>query len=48
MNIEYFRKGLTNERPLAIIKLFFKLRFAQATKSQMVSSWVVLLSEYSK
>ncbi|EDW88680.2 pickpocket protein 28 [Drosophila yakuba] len=39
-------KGLTNERPLAIIKLFFKLRFAQATKSQMVSSWVVLLNRF--
>jgi len=40
-----FRKGLTNERPLSIIKLFFKLRFAQATRSQLVSTWVVLLSK---
>nr|XP_017013708.2 sodium channel protein Nach [Drosophila takahashii] len=39
-------KGLTNERPLAIIKLFFKLRFAQATKSQLVSTWVVLLNRF--
>ncbi|XP_016976874.1 sodium channel protein Nach [Drosophila rhopaloa] len=39
-------KGLSNERPLAIIKLFFKLRFAQATKSQLVSSWVVLLNRF--
>ncbi|XP_050740940.1 sodium channel protein Nach [Drosophila biarmipes] len=39
-------KGLTNDRPLAIIKLFFKLRFAQATKSQLVSTWVVLLNRF--
>ncbi|KAH8341640.1 hypothetical protein KR059_012851 [Drosophila kikkawai] len=39
-------KGLTNERSLAIIKLFFKLRFAQATKSQLVSTWVVLLNRF--
>ncbi|KAH8260141.1 hypothetical protein KR026_003539 [Drosophila bipectinata] len=39
-------KGLTNERPLAIIKLFFKLRFAQATESQLVSTWVVLLNRF--
>ncbi|KAH8412477.1 hypothetical protein KR009_002484 [Drosophila setifemur] len=39
-------KGLNNERPLAIIKFFFKLRFAQATKSQLVSNWVVLLNRF--
>ncbi|XP_016945073.4 sodium channel protein Nach isoform X2 [Drosophila suzukii] len=39
-------KGLTNERPLSIIKLFFKLRFAQATRSQLVSTWVVLLNRF--
>ncbi|XP_017121005.1 sodium channel protein Nach [Drosophila elegans] len=48
-NTVYFTgllKGLNNERPLAIIKLFFKLRFAQATKSQLVSTWVVLLNRF--
>ncbi|XP_017060929.1 sodium channel protein Nach [Drosophila ficusphila] len=39
-------RGLTNERPLAIIKLFFKLRFAPATRSQLVSTWVVLLNRF--
>ncbi|XP_017152396.1 sodium channel protein Nach isoform X3 [Drosophila miranda] len=39
-------KGLTNERPLAVIKFFFKLRFAQATKSELVSTWVVLLNRF--
>ncbi|KAH8298155.1 hypothetical protein KR018_009390 [Drosophila ironensis] len=39
-------KGLTNEQPLAIIKLFFKLRYAQATESQLVSTWVVLLNRF--
>ncbi|XP_033149961.1 sodium channel protein Nach [Drosophila busckii] len=37
-------KGLNNERPLSVIKLFFKLRFAQATQMDMVGDWVVLLS----
>ncbi|XP_062138956.1 pickpocket protein 11-like [Drosophila sulfurigaster albostrigata] len=37
-------KGLTNDRPLSIIKLFFRLRFAQATEMNMVGDWVVLLS----
>ncbi|XP_034666270.1 sodium channel protein Nach [Drosophila subobscura] len=39
-------KGLTNERPLAVIKFYFKLRFAQATKSELVSTWVVLLNRF--
>ncbi|EDW78097.2 uncharacterized protein Dwil_GK24820, partial [Drosophila willistoni] len=39
-------KGLTNKRPLAIIKLYFKLRFAQETKTEIVSTWVVLLNRF--
>ncbi|XP_068140957.1 sodium channel protein Nach [Drosophila tropicalis] len=39
-------KGLTNNRPLAIIKLYFKLRFAQETKTEIVSTWVVLLNRF--
>lgn len=35
---------MTNERPLSIIKLFFRLRFAQSTNMDMVGDWVVLLS----
>lgn len=35
---------MTNERPLSIIKLFFRLRFAQSTEMDMVGDWVVLLS----
>lgn len=36
---------MTNERPLSIIKLFFRLRFAQSTEMDMVGDWVVLLSK---
>ncbi|XP_034473935.1 sodium channel protein Nach [Drosophila innubila] len=39
-------KGLTNERPLSIIKLFFRLRFAQATQMDMVGDWVILLNRF--
>ncbi|XP_030555165.1 sodium channel protein Nach [Drosophila novamexicana] len=39
-------KGLNNDRPLSIIKLFFKLRFAQATQMDMVGDWVVLLNRF--
>ncbi|XP_062120719.1 sodium channel protein Nach [Drosophila sulfurigaster albostrigata] len=39
-------KGLTNDRPLSIIKLFFRLRFAQATEMDMVGDWVVLLNRF--
>ncbi|XP_032584504.1 sodium channel protein Nach isoform X1 [Drosophila mojavensis] len=37
-------KDLNNDRPLSIIKLFFKLRFAQSTQMDMVGDWIVLLS----
>ncbi|KAL7739651.1 hypothetical protein ACLKA6_018860 [Drosophila palustris] len=39
-------KGLTNDRPLSIIKLFFRLRFGQATEMDMVGDWVVLLNRF--
>lgn len=39
-------KGLTNDRPLSVIKLFFRLRFAQSTQMDMVGDWVVLLNRF--
>ncbi|XP_023163881.2 sodium channel protein Nach [Drosophila hydei] len=39
-------KSLNNDRPLSIIKLFFKLRFAQSTQMAMVGDWVVLLNRF--
>ncbi|EDV94098.1 GH25070 [Drosophila grimshawi] len=39
-------KGLNNDRPLSIIKLFYKLRFAQSTKMDMVGDWIVLLNRF--
>lgn len=43
-----YRKGLDDTKPLAIIKLFFKARFAQATETDIIGDWVVLLSIYLK
>ncbi|XP_030377170.1 sodium channel protein Nach [Scaptodrosophila lebanonensis] len=39
-------KGLKNDRPLAIIKLYFRLRYAQATAMDVASDWVVLLNRF--
>ncbi|XP_037959456.1 uncharacterized protein LOC119688867, partial [Teleopsis dalmanni] len=33
-------EGLTNDQPLAVIKLFFAKRYAQATETTVVSDWI--------
>ncbi|XP_075150393.1 pickpocket 18 [Haematobia irritans] len=37
-------KGIDDKKPLAIIKLFFKQRFAQATEMDIVGDWIVQLN----
>ncbi|XP_019895070.1 pickpocket protein 11 [Musca domestica] len=39
-------KNLSDSKPLAIIKLFFKQRFAQATEMDIIGDWVVLLNRF--
>ncbi|XP_046812693.1 sodium channel protein Nach [Lucilia cuprina] len=39
-------KGLTNTKPLAIVKLYFKQRFVLSTEMDIVGDWVVLLNRF--
>ncbi|XP_073824108.1 pickpocket 18 [Musca autumnalis] len=39
-------KDLSDSKPLAIVKLFFKQRFAQATEMDIIGDWVVLLNRF--
>ncbi|XP_059221725.1 pickpocket protein 28 [Stomoxys calcitrans] len=39
-------KGIDDKKPLAIIKLFFKQRFAHATEMDIVGDWVVQLNRF--
>lgn len=39
------RKDLNSVKPLALVKLYFKQRYAESTNVDVVGDWVNLLSE---
>ncbi|XP_036321588.1 sodium channel protein Nach [Rhagoletis pomonella] len=39
-------EGLNSNRPLALIKLYFKNRYAQSTQKDLISDWVVMLNRF--
>ncbi|KAM7351037.1 pickpocket 18 [Cochliomyia hominivorax] len=39
-------EGLNNEKPLAIVKLYFKYRYVLSTEMDSVGDWVVLLNRF--
>lgn len=43
---QFCRKNLTDNLPLAIIKLYFKQRYALETQEDITGNWVELLSTY--